>query len=177
MWYTPIRSMVMIFTPVENVASIAIHSQLSDYRRSMDMTPEAKQKLKSLLISHEKYVQFPYFDTTGHITVGIGRNLSDRGVSTTEALQLLDDDLIYFTNKLIHYLPFFFDISENRKIALIDMCFNLGINGFLEFTKMLSAVERKDYQQASEEILNSKAAQQCPDRYNKLSNIMLTDEI
>lgn len=71
------------------------------------VTPEGKTKLKQLLVSHESYRQFVYSDSTGHLTVGIGRNLSDRGISTTEAFYLLDDDILYFNSKLNHYLPFF----------------------------------------------------------------------
>ena len=56
----------------------------------------------------------------------------------TEAFYLLDDDVIYFSNKLNHYLSFFSELEENRQIALIDMCFNLGVQGLLNFKQMLS---------------------------------------
>jgi lysozyme len=145
--------------------------------RNLNMTPEAKAKLKNLLVNNESYKQFPYTDITGHLTIGIGRNLSDRGISTTEALQLLDDDIIYFISKLSHYVSFFYELSDNRKIVLVDMCFNLGINGFLQFQNMLQALENKDYETAAKEILNSKAAEQCPERYQQLADIMRTDEL
>ena len=141
------------------------------------MTPESRQKLKSLLISHESYKQFPYSDTTGHLTVGIGRNLSSRGISQNEALTLLDDDILYFSSKLSHVLPFFDKLDDNRKIVLIDMCFNLGINGFLVFKSMLDALERNDFGKAADEILSSKAAEQCGERYQQLAYIMRTGEI
>jgi len=142
------------------------------------MTPEGKQKLKNLLVQHESYRQFPYSDTTGHLTVGIGRNLSDRGISTTEAFYLLDDDILYFTSKLMHYLECFSGLSENRQIALIDMCFNLGVQGFLNFKDMISALNRSDYIDASKAILDSKVAKdQAPERYKQISHIILTDEL
>lgn len=141
------------------------------------MTPEGKQKLKSLLVQHESYKQFVYTDSTGHLTVGIGRNLTDRGISTTEALYLLDDDVLYFTNKLNHYLPFFSDLSESRKIALIDMCFNLGVQGLLNFTQMIAELEAGNYENAAKEMLESKWAQQVGERATTLANIMRTDTI
>ena len=141
------------------------------------MTPDAKQKLKQLLVSHEKYVQYPYVDTTGNITVGIGRNLSDRGISTTEAFYLLDDDILYFTAKLNHYLHCFSCLDENRQIALIDLCFNVGVQGFLNFKEMISAIEKDDYELASQEILNSKWRTQVGDRATTLANIIRTGEI
>lgn len=72
-----------------------------EWNRAM-MTPESRQKLKNMLVQDESYRQFPYTDTTGHLTVGIGRNISQRGISTTEASQLLDNDIIYFSAKLDH---------------------------------------------------------------------------
>ncbi|MFI5405449.1 MAG: glycoside hydrolase family protein [Nitrososphaerales archaeon] len=141
------------------------------------MTPEGKQKLKSLLVSHEKYVQFPYTDTTGHLTVGIGRNLSDRGISTTEAFYLLDDDMLYFTAKLTHFLDCFSKLDENRQIALIDMCFNIGVQGFLNFKEMISALESHDYDRAAKEMIDSKWATQVGERATTLANIVRTGEI
>lgn len=141
------------------------------------MTPDVRQKLKNLLVQHESYRQFPYTDTTGHLTIGIGRNLSDRGISSSEALQLLDDDIFYFSSKLDHLLPFFNGMDDNRKIVLVDMCFNLGVHGLLEFQEMLKAIEDKNYELASEQILKSKAADQDVNRYQQLSYIMKTGEL
>lgn len=141
------------------------------------MTPEGKQKLKGLLVRHEKYMQFPYSDTTGHLTVGIGRNLTDRGVSATEAFYLLGDDVDYFDSKLLQYLRCYSGLSEARQIALVDMCFNLGVQGFLNFKEMIAALEMGDHGRAADEMLNSKWAQQVGDRANVLANIIRTGEI
>lgn len=141
------------------------------------MTPELRQKLKSLLIDDEKYRQFLYPDTTGHQTIGIGRNLSARGISLTESLMLLDDDILYFSSKLASSLTIFNSLEDVRKIVLINMCFNLGFNGLLEFHKMLEHLKNGDYESASLEILQSKAASQCPYRYQRLAHIMKTGEL
>lgn len=141
------------------------------------MTPESRQKLKGLLLQHESYRQFPYTDTTGHLTIGIGRNLIDRGISSTEAFYLLDDDIVYFTNKLNHYFPFFVKLCENRQVALINMCFNLGIQGFLGFKGMILALEAQDYERAADEMLNSKWAEQVGERATQLANIIRTNEL
>lgn len=141
------------------------------------MTPETRQKLKNLLVQHESYRQFPYADTTGNLTVGIGRNLSSRGISSTEALSLLDDDIFYFTSKLAHLVPCFNGLDDNRKIVLVDMCFNLGVNGFLGFKRMLEALERNDFNAAADAIMDSKASEQCGERYQQLAFIMRTGEL
>lgn len=141
------------------------------------MTPEAKQKLKGLLVEHEKYRQFAYTDSTGHLTIGIGRNLTDRGINPTEAYYLLDDDIFYFNNKLNHYLPFFSELDENRQIVLIDMCFNLGVQGLLAFKQMVSALESHDYERAAREMMESKWAEQVGERATQLAAIMRTNQL
>ncbi len=141
------------------------------------MTPEGKQKLKQLLVNHESFKQFPYTDITGHLTIGIGRNLNDRGISANEAFYLLDDDILYFTGKLSHFLPFFHTLNENRQIALIDMCFNVGVQGFLNFKNMILALEAHDYERAAVEMLDSKWAEQVWQRATTLANIVRTGNI
>jgi lysozyme len=138
------------------------------------MTPDGRQKLKALLVSHEEYRQFPYTDTTGNLTIGIGRCLTTRGISTIEAFQLLDDDVLYFASKLDHNLPFYSDLSEPRQIALIDMCFNLGINGLLDFKETIQALNDKDYEKAAQCMLDSKWATQVGERATCLANIIKT---
>lgn len=141
------------------------------------MTPEMRAKLKSLLLQHEKFRQFPFSDMSGHITIGIGRNLSERGISTNEALALLDDDIFYFNSKLHFLLPFYQLLDEARKLCLLDIVFHLGINDFLSHEVLLLAVEKGTYEKASKEILNCKAAHNSPERYQQLAYIMRTGEL
>lgn len=140
------------------------------------MSPDSKKKLRNLLLQHESYKQFPYVDTTSHLTIGIGRNLSDRGISQTEALMLLEDDISYFVKKLSQYCDFFDGLDENRQIALIDMCFNLGINGFLSFNKMIDALRKKDYVTAAQEMLSSQWADQVKQRALDLAYVIRTGD-
>lgn len=141
------------------------------------MTPEMRVKLKSLLLQHEKFKQFPYSDMRGHITIGIGRNLSERGISTNEALALLDDDIFYFSSKLHILLSFYNALDESRQLCLLNIIFHLGVNDFLACEALLLAVEKGDYEKASKEILNCKGAHNAPERYQQLAYIMRTGEI
>ena len=141
------------------------------------MTPEARQKLKNLLVQHEAYKQFPYVDTTGHLTIGIGRNLKDRGISLNEALYLLEGDEQYFTTKLSQMLKFWGDLNEARQIVLVDMCFNLGLQGLMNFSEMMMALEAKDYERAADEMLDSKWSEQVKDRATCLAEIMRSGEL
>lgn len=138
------------------------------------MSPEGHQNLKHILFEDEGFRQFPYMDTTGHLTIGIGRNLTSNGISFQEASALLDNDINYFISKLKDCVPSFDSLCESRQIVLVDMCFNLGVKGFLEFHNMLAAISRQDWSAAAEDIINCKAATQTGKRYERLSQIMKT---
>lgn len=141
------------------------------------MEPEALKSLKNVIIRHEGNKLFPYADTTGHMTIGIGRNLTVRGLYPNEPEMLLDNDLNYFIPKLKETIPFFKSLDSVRQIVLVDMCFNLGLKGLLEFKKMLEAIKRRDWTCAAKEILESKAAIQASNRYQNLAHMMQTGEL
>ena len=141
------------------------------------MSPDIKVQLRKLLVLHESCKLFPYTDTTGNLTIGIGRNLTTRGISTNEAYEMLDDDIAYFTDKLQNNTEFFNTLDDIRQAAIVDMCFNLGINGFLEFKEMLSALESRDYNKAATEMLNSKWAHQVGERATCLATIIQTGKL
>lgn len=134
------------------------------------------EKLKKLIKLHEGYRQFAYQDTVGKLTVGIGRNLEDKGVTETEALMMLDNDIAYFIDRLQIQLPFFNGLDEVRRAVLINMCFNLGINGLLCFVKTLKLIDERKYNLAADEMLNSKWATQVGDRAIELSDMMKTGQ-
>ena len=141
------------------------------------MTPDNRRKLRDLITNSEGYKQFPYTDTTGHLTIGIGRNLTDRGIFLNEAIEMLDNDVTYFTDWLSNNLEFFPELNDVRQMVMISMCFNLGVKGILDFKKMIDALANKDYDTAANEILDSKARHQTGDRYEKLADMMRTGEL
>lgn len=67
-------------------------------------------------------------------------------------------------------------LSEPRKAALVDMTYELGKAGLLEFQRMLSAIRAADWQTASKEALNSLWAEQVPSRAQMDARIFLTGE-
>lgn len=146
------------------------------------MIESIKQRLMTMLHEEEGYRQFPYVCTAGYLTVGIGRNLHTRGITIEEAKILVSNDIEYFADKLARGLPmmqytFFADLDEVRKTVLIDMCFNLGVAGLYKFENMFKALERKDYDSAAKEMLDSKWAQQVKGRAIKLAQMMKTGEM
>lgn len=117
----------------------------------------------------------PYRDTAGKITVGYGRNLSDRGLSFGEAEHLLAIDAVDVLSELSERLPFWPALDDTRRLVLADMAFNMGAPKLVgEWPKFLAAVERRDYQTAAQTMLGSKWRQQVGGRAVKLAEMMRT---
>lgn len=136
----------------------------------MDAEINLKTIIK-MLKKHEGSCRYPYIDTTGHITIGIGRNLTDNGLSDDEVEFLLKNDIINCWNDL-HKFEWFSKQSISVKNVLIDMCFNLGLPKFLQFKKMIAALDKMDFNEASKEALDSLWAKQNPRRAREISDII-----
>lgn len=112
--------------------------------------------LKTQLLNHEEYRQFPYRCSGNKLTVAIGRNLEDKGISAAEALVLLENDINECFEDLKSIFTEFEELNENRQHALIDMRFNLGASGFRGFKKMIEAVKENDFDRAAAEMKDSR---------------------
>lgn len=140
----------------------------------MDM--EMRVKLKSLLIKHEKEKLLPYIDTVGKLTIGIGRNLTDCGIRPDESELMFNNDVDFFYNFLSHY-PWFHELNEARKCALIDMAF-MGAKKFTTFEQMIKALSVHDYDRAAIEVLDSLyARKEAPHRAEDIARILRTGEL
>lgn len=129
-------------------------------------------KFKLDLTNDEGYKTKPYKDTTGHLTIGVGRNLTAKGLSPACIELCLDEDIEETCEYLDRFLPWWRRETEPRQRVLANMCFNLGIKGLLGFTNMLAAIEAQDYTRASKEMLNSRWAKQVGDRAVRLATAM-----
>jgi lysozyme len=138
----------------------------------MKMTPEARNYLKELLLKHEGFRQFPYRCTAGKLTIGIGRNLDANGVSLDEAYFLLGNDIRSNERELTKICPVYNKMNDARKVALLNMAYNLGVSKFMQFRKMLEALDKEDYNLAAKEALNSKWAKQIGHRANEIAYLI-----
>ena len=135
-----------------------------------------KTKLAEQLKRHEGLRLKPYKDTVGKLTLGVGRNLEDKGVTEQEAMFMLNNDVNYFYTNLNKSLPWLKNLDDARQNVLVNMAFNLGISGLMTFKKMLDAVRLGLYLVAAEEMLNSKWAEQVGYRAEELAKQMRTGE-
>jgi lysozyme len=133
-----------------------------------------REKLARQLILHEGMSLRPYKDTVGKLTIGVGRNLEDVGITEEEALFLLRTDITRVITVLDATFPWFRFLDDVRQRVLADMCFNLGVSGLLKFRKTLELVEARRYKEAAEEMLNSLWAKQVGGRAVRLAKMMET---
>lgn len=134
------------------------------------------KKLKAELERDEGKKFMPYKDTVGKLTIGVGRNLSDVGISQEEVDHLLTNDIQGVINLLDHYMPWWKNLDETRQRVLANMCFNLGINSLMGFHETLKAVQTGHYEIAAQNMLNSKWAGQVGQRAVRLADMMKTGE-
>lgn len=132
------------------------------------------EKAKKQLILHESEELKLYKDTVGKYTIGIGRNLSDRGITKEESEFLFTTDYNLVIKELDRNLSWWKNLDEVRQRVLFDMCFNLGVTKLLAFKNTLEAIRTGRYDDAAEGMLNSLWAKQVKGRAIRLAKMMRT---
>lgn len=110
-----------------------------------------------------------YADSVGKLTIGTGRNLSDVGISESEAMLLLQNDLAAVSIALERAFPWTSGLDEVRRAVLLNMAFNMGVGGLAGFKDFLAKVQSGDYAGAAQAMLQSKWAEQVGSRAQRLS--------
>ena len=127
--------------------------------------------LRSQLIRDENCILHAYQDHLGYWTIGVGRLIDARkggGISRAEAEYLLDNDIEKRTSALAQALPWTLELDEARRGALLNMSFQLGVEGLLKFENTLAAIERHDWPAAGAGMRGSKWHEQTPNRSDRL---------
>jgi len=112
-----------------------------------------------------------YKCTAGKLTIGVGRNIEDRGITTSEARLLLANDVDIISDELTTKFAWWVSMPEPAQRALANMAFNLGVPRLSQFKNMLAALEKGDYNLAAKEALNSNWAKQVGDRANRIAKV------
>jgi len=134
-----------------------------------------------------------YQDTLGIDTIGVGRNLEDRGITKEEldaldipnietvyqhgitesdAMFLLENDVQIVEEELLKAHPCIAELDAVRQLVLVDMAFNMGVPRLCKFKKMWAGVHEGDFRTAAKEMLDSRWAIQVKSRSHKLAHAM-----
>lgn len=133
--------------------------------------------LRAQLIQDESLRLKPYTDTKGQITIGVGHNLSARGITMAQALEWLDDDIGETVDDVEHAWPWVARLDNVRQHVLLNMAFNLGTVKLGAFHRFLDALQAGNYQTAAMEMMDSAWADQVGRRATRLATEMLTGEV
>ena len=137
------------------------------------MTESLLNRIKAQIVRHEGLKLKPYRCTAGKLTIGIGRNLDDCGISQKEACAMLERDVLDCEQRLLEEIPNIYNnLDEVRQSVLLNMCFNLGIKGLMGFKNTLSFIAASDWERAANNMLASKWAKQVGRRAIELSELM-----
>lgn len=105
-----------------------------------------------------------YTDSVGNLTIGVGRNLTDRALFEDEIDLMLKNDIRLVERQLDENLPWWRQMTDERQQALANLCFNLGINGLLLFKNSLALLKAGRYDAAAAAFMSSKWAKQVGNR-------------
>ncbi|NBW18173.1 MAG: lysozyme [Caulobacteraceae bacterium] len=114
----------------------------------------------------------PYKDTVGKLTIGIGRNLDDVGITAEEARYLVENDIGRCEADLNRNLPGWRDLTEARQQVMVSLVFNLGWPNLSGFLKFLAALKRHAYAEAADELRDSLWYRQVKGRGERLAKMM-----
>lgn len=136
-----------------------------------------RKAMKQELRRDEGFVPHAYQDHLGFWTIGIGRLIDKRkggGITEDEALHLLDRDIERFEQELDAKLPWWRTLDDVRQRVILNMAFNLGVNGLLGFKYTLAAVKAGDWEKAAQGMENSRWHDQVGERAVRLERMMRT---
>ena len=118
---------------------------------------------------------FPYTDTTGNITIGVGRNLSADGICAAELDAMLDRDIDMAQSYLDTTHAWWSKLDDVRQCAMMNMAFNLR-NRLSEFVNFLAAMQAGEWAEAVVQMRNSTWAKQVGARATRLEGMILTGQ-
>ena len=116
-----------------------------------------------------------YPDSLGYATIGYGFLVDSRkgqGLPKEVADFWLRWVVLETEGELIKRWPPFFSQPNEVKRALLNMAYQMGVDGLLGFHQMLSALENEDRAEAAAQILDSKFHQQTPARAERMAGII-----
>lgn len=136
-------------------------------------------KLLSQLRDDEGERLAAYQDHLGFWTIGVGRLIDARkggGITAEESAYLLGNDVTKRDQALRSTYGWFGKMSEPRQAAVLNMSFQLGLEGLAGFPKMLAALRDERWAEAETHALDSLWARQTPARAKRVARQLRTGE-
>lgn len=136
------------------------------------MDKQSRKRFSDQLIRDEGVKPYAYKDSEGYLTIGVGRLIDQRKggrLRADEIAYLLSNDIDAAISEVDRRIPWVRNLSIERRAALYNMAFQMGVNGLLGFKNTLEMARRGDFEGAARGMLNSKWAKQTPARARRVS--------
>jgi len=171
-----------LFQPKLDQALAPKSSELSELSASLpaqlhesSSSPNWIATLTKQLRIDEGEVLSAYQDHLGYWTIGVGRLIDKRRggcISQEESTYLLTNDINRCVKEIAAALPWFSALDDARKGVLINMSFQLGVAGLMQFKTMLAYIEAGRYNEAADSMYQSLWAKQTPERCGRMAEQM-----
>ena len=112
-------------------------------------------KLEKLLAEDEGKRLDMYQDTKKILTIGIGHNLEEKGISDAVCSLMFQED-IDDARKDAEKFSWYSRLNSARRAVILNMIFNMGLTRFSGFKKTIEYIDQGLYLSASKEMKNSK---------------------
>lgn len=142
---------------------------ISDRTTEEQARKNSMKKLIEQIIRHEGMELKPYHCTSNKLTIGVGRNLEDVGITEAEAKNLLMNDLARVDAQIEKLMPWATSLDPVRYEALMNFVFNVGIGTALKFENAMAALKASDFDTAAAELLDSRWSTQVGKRAEELA--------
>ena len=130
------------------------------------------KKLIQSIKENEGYVPSVYKDSLGIDTIGYGFAIKDLKLDEDVCDIILNRKLALLLERINNKFNWFKYMPPEIKDVVVEMCYQMGVYGFSCFKKTIAYLQDKQWEKASEEMLDSRWAIQTPNRAQKMSNIV-----
>jgi lysozyme len=111
--------------------------------------------LRAQLEEDEGIAEYPYVDTLGNTSIGIGHNLSTNGLGADVITLIYNDDSATAKGALDAKLPWWRSLPVNQQYVMANLCFNMGWPVFSSFVRFIAAMQAGNIPTAVAELQNS----------------------
>ena len=137
---------------------------------------DLERNIISMIKRDEGYRGTPYRDTKGYLTIGYGfcldRLTLPKKVADVWLVEIIKEKSWWLANSNVNHI--YRELNTDRKCAILNMCYQLGVNGCIEFSNMWAALGAGDYETAAQEAQDSQWYKQTPSRAKRVSDVIRT---
>ena len=120
--------------------------------------------------NHEGFRSRVYKCSAGYDTIGYGAAIKDLEIDEDIAEMILMRQIYKLEKRVAETFDWYDTIPDKIKDVVVEMCFQIGVSGFMKFKKTIQYCADKDWANMSVEMLDSKwARHDSPNRAKTLA--------